>query len=112
MDVFVRSFTTSGFRGGLNYYRNLDRNWALQAALDGKQVEVPALYLVGERDTGLAIPGMDQIIKAMPALVPQLRAAEVIPGAGHWLQQEAPEAVNRALVDFLKSLQHGTAAGA
>jgi len=112
LDVFVRSFTTSGFRGGLNYYRNLDRNWALQAALDGKQVEVPALYLVGERDTGLAIPGMDQIIKAMPALVPQLRAAEVIPGAGHWLQQEAPEAVNRALVDFLKSLQYGTAANA
>jgi pimeloyl-ACP methyl ester carboxylesterase len=40
----------------------------------------------------------------MPALVPQLRAAEVIPGAGHWLQQEAPEAVNKALVDFLRSL--------
>ncbi|CAB5511521.1 alpha/beta fold hydrolase [Achromobacter anxifer] len=102
--AFVQSYTTSGFRGGLNYYRNLDRNWALQGALEGKRVEVPALYLVGERDTGLAIPGMAQIIEAMPALVPQLRAAEVIPGAGHWLQQEAPEAVNKALVDFLRSL--------
>lgn len=102
--AFVQSYTASGFRGGLNYYRNLDRNWALQGALEGKTVDVPALYLVGERDTGLAIPGMDQIIAAMPALVPQLRAAEVIPGAGHWLQQEAPEAVNKALVDFLRSL--------
>jgi pimeloyl-ACP methyl ester carboxylesterase len=52
----------------------------------------------------LAIPGMDQIIAAMPALVPRLRAAEVIPGAGHWLQQEASEAVNKALVDFLRGL--------
>ena len=102
--TFVQSYTASGFRGGLNYYRNLDRNWALQGALEGKRVDVPALYLVGERDTGLAIPGMDQIIAAMPALVPQLRAIEVIPGAGHWLQQEAPEAVNKALVDFLRSL--------
>ena len=105
LDIFVQSYTASGFRGGLNYYRNLDRNWALQAALEGKQVDVPALYLVGERDTGLAIPGMDQIIKAMPALVPQLRAVQVIPGAGHWLQQEAPDAVNLALVNFLTSLK-------
>lgn len=102
--TFVQSYKTSGFRGGLNYYRNLDRNWALQGAWEGKKVEVPALYLVGERDTGLNIPGMDQIIKAMPTLVPQLRATEIIPAAGHWLQQEAPQAVNKALVNFLRSL--------
>lgn len=102
--TFVQCYQASGFRGGLNYYRNLDRNWALQGALDGKQVDVPALYLVGERDTGLAIPGMDQIIKAMPNLVPQLRATQIIPGAGHWLQQEAPQEVNQALVAFLHSL--------
>lgn len=103
LDAFVRSFKISGFRGGLNYYRNLDRNWALQAALDGKNVDVPALFLVGERDTGLTIPGMGQIIEAMPDLVPQLRAIKMIPGAGHWLQQEAPQEVNEALVDFLQS---------
>lgn len=104
LDVFVESFRTSGFRGGLNYYRNLDRNWALQSAFTGKQIEVPALFLIGERDTGLAIPGMDQIIKAMPQLVPQLRSAKVIPDAGHWLQQEAPEEVNTALIQFLRTL--------
>ena len=102
--TFVQSYKTSGFRGSLNYYRNLDRNWALQGAWEGKKVEVPALYLVGERDTGLNIPGMDQIIKAMPTLVPQLRATEIIPAAGHWLQQEAPQAVNKALVNFLRSV--------
>ena len=63
-----------------------------------------ALYLVGERDTGLAIPGMRQIIEAMPALAPDLRGSEVLPGAGHWLQQEAPQAVNAALLTFLRGL--------
>lgn len=104
LDVFAASFQSSGFRGGLNYYRNLDRNWELQAALEEKRVEVPALYLVGERDTGLAIPGMDQIINAMPKLVPNLKASIVVPRAGHWLQQEAPDEVNAALVGFLRSL--------
>lgn len=101
---FARAFGLSGFRGGLNYYRNLDRNWAAQAAFEGLRVEVPALYLVGERDTGLAIPGMRQIIDAMPALASDLRGSEVLPGAGHWLPQEAPQAVNAALLTFLRGL--------
>ncbi len=104
MERFVESFEASGFRGGLNYYRNLDRNWADEASLEGRRVEVPALYLVGERDTGMAIPGMRQIIEAMPVTVPHLRGACTIQGAGHWLQQEAPDAVNAALVEFLDSL--------
>ena len=54
--------------------------------------------------TGLAMPGMQNIIDAMPSLVPQLRMSQVVPKAGHWLQQEAPEAVNAALISFLKSL--------
>lgn len=107
LDEFIQGFTTSGFRGGLNYYRNLDRNWALSAALEGKRVEVPALYLVGERDTGLAIPGMDRMIAAMPEIVPYLRAAKIIPGAGHWLQQEAPQEINNALIEFLKGEASG-----
>ncbi|MCH1997339.1 alpha/beta hydrolase, partial [Achromobacter xylosoxidans] len=97
-------YTRSGFRGGLNYYRNLDGNWQAQAAFAGLRIEVPALYLVGEYDTGLAIPGMRQIIDAMPLLAPDLRGSQVIARAGHWLQQEAPDAVNAALVAFLRAL--------
>ncbi len=104
MECFVKSFETSGFRGGLNYYRNLDRNWVNESTLEGRRVEVPALYLVGERDTGLAIPGMRELIEAMPVAVPDLRVSRTIPGAGHWLQQEAPGAVNAALLGFLASL--------
>ena len=104
LEAFVKAFKVSGFRGGLNYYRNLDRNWALQGAFDGLVVQVPALYLIGERDTGLAMPGMREIIRAMPTLVPDLRGSHVIAGAGHWLQQEAPGQVNDAVIEYLRSL--------
>lgn len=104
LGAFVQAFQASGFGGGLNYYRNLDRNWAADAAFEGLRVEVPALYLVGERDTGLAMPGMQDIIAAMPALVPRLAASHTVPGAGHWLAQEAPERVNAELIAFLNGL--------
>lgn len=103
-NALVEAFERSGFTGGLNYYRNLDRNWELDAAFNGLRVEVPALYMVGERDTGLAMPGMQEIIAAMPELVPNLRGSMQVPGAGHWLSQEAPSEVNAALIAFLHNL--------
>jgi pimeloyl-ACP methyl ester carboxylesterase len=106
LDIYTAAFERSGFRGGLNYYRNLDRNWELQRSLHGLQVTVPALFAVGERDPGLQIPGMEAIIGAMPRLAPDLRDSIVVPGAGHWLQQERPDAVSQALLDFLVALPH------
>lgn len=103
-NAFVDAFKRSGFTGGLNYYRNLDRNWGVDAAFNGLRVAVPALFMVGERDTGLAMPGMQDIISAMPDLVPNLRGSVQVPGAGHWLSQEAPDEVNAALIAFLLNL--------
>ncbi|WP_051228994.1 alpha/beta fold hydrolase [Pleomorphomonas oryzae] len=100
----VETFRRTGFTGGLNYYRNLDRNWELQQAWSGAKVGVPALFLIGERDTGLAIPGMAEIIAAMPDLVPDLRGSHILPGAGHWLQQERPAEVTERILAFLGSL--------
>ena len=102
--VFVEQFKRSGFQGGLHYYRNLDRNWELQGALAGLAVSVPALFLAGERDTGLAMPGMQDIIAGMPQLASDLRGSHMIPQAGHWLPQEAPGEVNAYLLAFLASL--------
>ncbi len=100
LDAFVSAFADSGFRGGLNYYRNLDRNWQLQAALAGTKVTVPAMFIAGERDTGLHIPGMMEIIDAMPALVPHLTKSLIVPDGGHWLPQERPDQVSAAIIDF------------
>jgi pimeloyl-ACP methyl ester carboxylesterase len=93
----------SGFRGGLNWYRNIDRNWELLAPFQGAVVTVPALYMAGTRDLVVAFPMMDQLIANLKLFVPQLRATVMLDGCGHWTQQERPEEVNRALVDFLRS---------
>jgi pimeloyl-ACP methyl ester carboxylesterase len=102
--VYTSAFAATGFRGGLNYYRNLDRNWQLQTAFAGMRVEIPALFVVGERDTGLAIPGMREIVDAMPTLVPQLKESIIVPGSGHWLPQERPEVVNEILIRFARNV--------
>lgn len=101
---FTDEFTRTGFRGGLNWYRNIDRNWELLAPFAGARVLVPALYVAGDRDLVVAFRGMDQLIPNLPTFVPHLRKTVMLPGCGHWTQQERPEDVNAALIDFLRSL--------
>jgi pimeloyl-ACP methyl ester carboxylesterase len=104
LDAFAAAFGQSGFRGGLNLYRNLDRNWEQQAAFAGMKVDVPALYMVGDRDVGLAIPGMRELIAGMTDDVPRLRQTVYIPECGHWAPQEKPEQVSENLIAFLREL--------
>ncbi len=110
-DVLVRIFEESGFQSGINYYRNLDLNWSQEAAFFDKKIKVPALFLVGQHDTGLAIPGMDRIIKNMPSMVTNLIASKIIPNAGHWLQQEVPDIVNKELISFLSTVKLNSSIG-
>ena len=62
---YTGEFTRTGFRGGLNWYRNIDRNWELLAPFVGARITVPALYVAGDCDLVLAFPGADQIIAAL-----------------------------------------------
>jgi pimeloyl-ACP methyl ester carboxylesterase len=100
LQVYVEAFARTGFTGGLNWYRNIDRNWELTAAVAEQRIEQPALFLTGE---------LDPVRRFMPAeamrgWVTDLRAEIVVPGAGHWVQQQAPEAVSSALLSFLAEL--------
>ncbi|MGH7350117.1 MAG: alpha/beta fold hydrolase [Candidatus Rokuibacteriota bacterium] len=104
IDFFAGEFSRAGFRGGLNWYRNIDRNWELLAPYARARVTVPALYVVGDRDLVVAFPGMDQLIANLAQFVPNLRRTVMLPGCGHWTQQERPAEVNDALIRFLKSL--------
>jgi pimeloyl-ACP methyl ester carboxylesterase len=104
VDFYTAEFTRTGFRGGLNWYRNIDRNWQLLAAFDGVRVTVPALYIAGDRDLVLRFPGMDQLIPNLANFVPQLHRTVILPGCGHWTQQERPAEVNAAMIDFLRQL--------
>ncbi len=91
IDVYAGEFRKSGFRGGLNWYRNIDRNWELLAPWSGATIDVPALYVAGDRDLVLAFRGMDQLAGEPDAFIPKLDETIILPGCGHWTQQERPE---------------------
>jgi pimeloyl-ACP methyl ester carboxylesterase len=104
VEFYVREFARSGFRGGLNWYRNIDRNWEVLAPFAGAHVMVPALYVAGDRDLVVRFRGMDQLIPNLAKFVPRLRGTIMLPGCGHWTQQERADEVNAAMIEFLRSL--------
>jgi pimeloyl-ACP methyl ester carboxylesterase len=104
VDFYAAEFARTGFRGGLNWYRNIDRNWELLAPFAGAKVSVPALYIAGERDVVLDFPGVRRRIPDMAKFVPHLRGTMILPGCGHWTQQERAEEVNARIIDFLRQL--------
>jgi pimeloyl-ACP methyl ester carboxylesterase len=102
LDYFVAEFERTGFRGGLNRYRNMDRDWEELPQLEGAKVMQPAQFIYGDRDGVIAMnPAGPELMKQN---VPNLRSIVKLPGAGHWTQQERPDEVNAAMIAFLKEL--------
>lgn len=99
---YVQAFSAGGFDGPLNWYRALDLNWSQTAFVQNQTITPPALFVVGEDDpvrhyAGSAEPGLKD-------WVPNLTRSVVVPGAGHWIQQERPDEVNALLLEFLGGL--------
>lgn len=96
---YVDKFRKGGFRGPINRYRNMDRDWEKMPELQDKKIEQPALFIIGEKDGVASFAPMDP----MKQFVPNLKMI-TLKDAGHWTQQERPAETNEALIDFLKSL--------
>jgi len=96
LQVYVDTFERTGFTGGINWYRNLDRNWETTPQLAGAQIEVPSLMITAEWDPVLR----PELAEAMRGLVADLEVT-VISGCGHWTPQEKPAELNRIMVDWL-----------
>jgi pimeloyl-ACP methyl ester carboxylesterase len=101
--VYVEAFERTGFTGGLNYYRNIDRNWEQNAGRAETRIGQPALFITGSRDP---VQGF-MPYQVMDGWVTDLVRVVTVEGAGHWVQQERPEEVNEALVAFLGALAFG-----
>ncbi len=104
LDYIVGQFEQAGFRGGINYYRNFHRNWEISQEYASDRVTVPTLFLAGARD--IVIGGADaaQLTALMSRVTDDLRGVVLIPEIGHWVQQEAPEETNAAMLEFLAGL--------
>ncbi|WP_067499141.1 alpha/beta fold hydrolase [Actinoplanes sp. TFC3] len=103
--AYTTAFSAQGFTGALNWYRNIDRNWELTTPWAGARIERPAMFLGGDRDPVVNWFDPGKLRELMAPAVPHLTSFDLIEGAGHWIQQERPEATNRALIAFADSLR-------
>jgi pimeloyl-ACP methyl ester carboxylesterase len=103
LDVYVKAYRRSGFRGGFNWYRNVDRNTALLAPFDAARISVPAMYIGGKRDA--VVSWSARSIDNLSDSLGDWRGTILLEKAGHWVQQEAPEEVNEALLNFVQTLK-------
>ena len=93
-------YAVSGFTGPLNWYRNMDRNWELTGAWQHAPVLVPALFVAGDRDPVIGFVKAD----GLGDVLPRLTRSVILPGCGHWTQQERPAEVTEAMIGFLRQL--------
>lgn len=101
VDYYSAQFERTGFRGGLDWYRNFDRNWELLAPYSGASNTQPTLFIWGEHDPVFEIPGISTRLERMSQFIPNLHAM-ALAGCGHWVQQERATEVNEAMISFLE----------
>ncbi|MCM3569236.1 alpha/beta fold hydrolase [Neobacillus mesonae] len=99
LNYFVDNFKQTGFTGALNRYRNVDYDWIDLEKESQRKIMQPALFIGGELDTATSFN--KRSIEIMNHYVPNIKDKIIIPGAGHYVQQEASEDVNRIIVEFL-----------
>jgi pimeloyl-ACP methyl ester carboxylesterase len=98
LEHYCAVFTRTGFGGGINWYRNIDRNAADHPDIGVRRLDVPCLMLTAELDPGLRPEFADGMGRHVPDLTRHDLSA-----VGHWIQQEAPGIVNAHLIDWLRA---------
>jgi len=99
LDYYVAQFQRSGFRGPINYYRNIERNALLTPQLETAKVQQPSLFMIGNQDPARSFFD-GQWVDAMNDYVADLRGKVFVEDCGHWLPIEQPAAVTRGILEF------------
>ncbi|XP_038429678.1 bifunctional epoxide hydrolase 2 [Canis lupus familiaris] len=98
IQFYVQQFQKSGFRGPLNWYRNVETNWRWGCKGVGRKILIPALMVTAEKDKVL-VPEMS---KHMEDWIPYLKRGH-IKDCGHWTQMEKPTELNQILIEWLET---------
>lgn len=101
---FASKYEKTGFTNPINYYRNMDLNWELTEPWTGAQIQVPTKFIVGDMDMVYNMPGVAEYINkgVMKKYVPLLEDVVVMPGVGHWINQEKPQEITKHILDFIQ----------
>lgn len=105
LDFYVEEFSRAGFAGGINYYRNIDRNWELMAPYADEKIQIPTLFIAGDKDMVIGKTTRESLFETMSKRLSDLREVVLLPNIGHWVQQEAPEQTNAAILSFLEDVR-------
>ena len=100
--IYTQQFTTSGFTGPINWYRNLDANFDIFDPIGAAPLTMPTFFIAGDLDP--VILGRPEYLARMDSDLPNHQETALIEGIGHWVQQEAPEEFNRIVLRWLDSL--------
>lgn len=103
LEVFVDSFERTGIEAALHSYRTLDLDWELLGPYAERPLEVPAIFIAGEKDLP-ALWGVDAI-QRFPEVATRASEPAILEGLGHWNCQEDPARFNAALLDFLADVK-------
>jgi pimeloyl-ACP methyl ester carboxylesterase len=105
LDYYVGSFRQGGLLGPINRYRAQDLDVEQMRPYAARRITQPALWIGGERDPArFLVPGVDRYLDPIPRCADP-RGAVVLPGVGHWIQQEAPDKVNELILKFLREIR-------
>ena len=103
LGIYSGEYARTGFQGGLQWYRcrTVGKFEAELEIYSGRTIDVPSMFVAGKSDWGVQqAPGVFEKMQA--SVCTQMRGCHLVDGAGHWVQQEQPEAVTRLLLDFLQ----------
>ncbi len=103
LEYYVAQYAQSGFRGPLNWYRNIDRNVEITPELEEAKIRQPSLFIAGVKDPVLSFGGGGWV-DVMDHYVTDMRGKILVQGSGHWVPMERPEEVNKALIGFLETV--------
>ncbi|XVF05016.1 hypothetical protein REPUB_Repub05bG0134900 [Reevesia pubescens] len=104
VNYYVTKFDKKGFTGGINYYRNINRNWELSAPWVGCEIEVATKFIVGDEDLVYHMPGVKEYIDTggFKKNVPLLEEVVVMEGVGHFINMEKPDDINNHIYGFFR----------
>jgi pimeloyl-ACP methyl ester carboxylesterase len=99
LDYYVNAYKRTGITPALNFYRNSDADYPRLKEAYRKGIKQPVLFIGGGAEAAVRFGSTEP----MKAALPNLRKILIIPGCGHWLQQERPDEVNTAIIEFLNN---------
>lgn len=104
LELYVENYSASGFTGGLNWYRAGDLQWERRKEYASAKIATPYFFIGSENDIDLAVWHGEKPLERFDDYYSDVRDVRILDGAGHMMQMERPDAVNKAILEFLSSI--------